>query len=95
LQSALNVIEAKAQFDAPERHVYIRVGGLDGRLYLDLGDKTWCAIEIDATGWRVIDNPPVLPPRGRMQPYRHRVAADQLRRCARSSTCSPMLTSCS
>ena len=59
LQSALNVIEAKAHFDAPERVVHIRVGGLDGRLYLDLGDETWRAVEIDATGWRVIDNPPV------------------------------------
>ncbi len=59
LQSALNVIEAKAHFDAPERTVHIRVGGLDGRLYLDLGDATWRAVEIDATGWRVIDNPPV------------------------------------
>lgn len=59
LQSALNVIEAKAHFDAPERTVNIRVGGLDGRLYLDLCDATWRAVEIDATGWRVIDNPPV------------------------------------
>jgi hypothetical protein len=59
LQSALNVIEAKAHFDAPERQVHIRVGGLDGRLYLDLGDEAWRAIEIDATGWRIVDNPPV------------------------------------
>lgn len=59
LQSALNVIEAKAHFDAPERVVHIRVGGLDDRLYLDLGDETWQAVEIDATGWRVIDHPPV------------------------------------
>ena len=59
LQSALNVIEAKAHFDAPERQVHIRVGGLDGRLYLDLGDDIWRAVEIDATGWRVIENPPV------------------------------------
>jgi len=59
LQSALNVLEAKAHFDAPERVVHIRVGGLDERLYLDLGDATWRAVEIDATGWRVIDNPPV------------------------------------
>jgi hypothetical protein len=59
LQSALNVIEAKAHFDAPERQVHVRVGGLDGRLYLDLGDGTWRAVEIDAWGWRVIDNPPV------------------------------------
>ena len=59
LQSALNVIEAKAHFDAPERVVHVRVGGLDERLYLDLCDATWRAVEIDFTGWRVIDNPPV------------------------------------
>jgi hypothetical protein len=59
LQSALNVIEAKAHFDAPERQVHIRVGGLEGRLYLDLGDEAWRAVEIEASGWRVIDNPPV------------------------------------
>jgi hypothetical protein len=59
LQSALNVIEARAHFDAPERMVHVRVGGVDGRLYLDLCDETWRAVEIDTTGWRVINNPPV------------------------------------
>ncbi|MFO1036171.1 MAG: hypothetical protein U1E45_04935 [Geminicoccaceae bacterium] len=59
LQSALNVIEAKAHFDGPERIVSIRIGGLDGRLYLDLGDDAWRAVEIDSSGWRVIDRPPV------------------------------------
>jgi hypothetical protein len=59
LQSALNVIEAKAHFDAPERLVHVRVGGMDGRLYLDLCDEKWRAVEIDTAGWRVIDNPPV------------------------------------
>jgi hypothetical protein len=58
-QSALNVIEAKAHYEGPERVVYARVGGLDDRLYLDLGDETWRAVETDAAGWRVIDNPPV------------------------------------
>ena len=59
LQSALNVTEANAHFDAPERVVHIRVGGQDGLLYLDLADETWRAVEIDATGWRVINRPPV------------------------------------
>jgi hypothetical protein len=59
LQSALNVVEAKAHFDGSERPVFIRVGELDGRLYLDLGDEAWRAVEIDTTGWRVIDKPPV------------------------------------
>lgn len=38
LQSALNVIEAKAHFDGPEREVHIRIGGLEDKLYLDLCD---------------------------------------------------------
>jgi hypothetical protein len=59
LQSALNVTEAKAHFDAPERQVHVRVGELDGKLYLDLGDPTWRAVEIDAAGWRVTNTPPV------------------------------------
>jgi Primase C terminal 2 (PriCT-2) len=59
LQSALNVIEAKAHFDGPERLIYIRIGGLDGRLYIDLCDDTWRAVEIDANDWRVVDAPPV------------------------------------
>jgi hypothetical protein len=59
LQSALRVIEAKAHFDAPEFPVFIRVGGSDGKLYLDLGDEYWRAIEITTTGWSLIENPPV------------------------------------
>jgi hypothetical protein len=59
LQSALNVIEANAHFNAPERVVHIRVGGLDGCLYLDLCDELGRAVEIDATGWRVVDKPAV------------------------------------
>jgi hypothetical protein len=57
LQSALNVIEAKVHFDAPERVVHVRIGGLDGRLYLDLCDERWRAVEIDDNGWRVVDKP--------------------------------------
>ena len=59
LQSALNVIEAKAYFDGPEREVHIRIGGLADRLYLDFGDETWWAVEIDSGGWRVVNEPPV------------------------------------
>jgi hypothetical protein len=59
VRQALNVIEAKAQFPAPERTVHIRVAGLGDRLYLDLCDDTWRAVEIDAAGWRIIEKPPV------------------------------------
>jgi hypothetical protein len=43
MQAALGVLEARAQFDAPEHEVHVRVGGS----------------EIDKDGWRVIDTPPV------------------------------------
>ena len=79
LQSALNVIEAKCQFDAPERTVNVRVGGLDGKLYLDLGDESWRAIEIDSNGWRVIDNPPVRFRRSSgMQPLAYPVSGGSI-----------------
>ena len=59
MQSAINLIEAQAHFDAPERKVYVRVAGHDGRLYLDLCDPAWRAVEIDSVGWRMIAESPV------------------------------------
>ena len=59
LQSALSATEAKALFDGPVRNVHLRVGSLDGRLYLDLCDAKWRVIEIDSSGWRVIADPPI------------------------------------
>jgi hypothetical protein len=59
LQAAIGVIEAKAHFDAPERNVHVRVGEHESRLYLDLCDVDWRAVEIDARGWRIINEPPV------------------------------------
>ena len=39
--------------------MFRRVGEFADRLYLDLADDTWSAIEIDASGWRVVQKPPV------------------------------------
>ena len=57
--SALNVIEAEATFRGDEHPVAVRIGGYDGKIYLDLCNKDWQAIEIDADGWRVVHKPPV------------------------------------
>jgi hypothetical protein len=59
LSSAIEQLEARAQHDAPEREVYLRVASHDGKLYLDLADKEWRAIEIGERGWNVIEDPPV------------------------------------
>jgi phage/plasmid primase-like uncharacterized protein len=58
-ECALGALEAKAMFGAPEREVHVRVAGLPGQIYIDLGDATWRAVEIDANGWRLVDAPPV------------------------------------
>jgi hypothetical protein len=61
LQAALGVIEARALHDddAVMREVFVRVGELGGKVYLDLGDKTWRVVEIDETGWRIVTRPEI------------------------------------
>ena len=59
LNAALNVLEAQAQFDGPQRKVSVRVAEHDGLLYLDLADEFWRTIEISARGWRIADDVPV------------------------------------
>src|SRR5262245_661694 len=59
IKMALDQLEARAQFDAPERLVHLRVAEHQGRLYLDLANAHWQAVEIASDGWRVIDKPPV------------------------------------
>jgi len=55
IRSAVDLLEARAQFDASERTVHIR----DGRTYLDLADNDWRAVQIGPDGWQVITSPPV------------------------------------
>jgi len=37
----------------------MRVAAHEGRVYLDLANAAWQAVEIDAKGWRIVDVPPV------------------------------------
>ena len=59
IRSALDLLEARAQFDGPERAVYVRIAEHAGHIYLDLADEQWRAVEIGPDGWRVIGCPPV------------------------------------
>jgi hypothetical protein len=58
LASALDLLEAKAQFDAPERQISLRVAEHNGSIYLDLADKAWQCVQIGDQGWHVISAPP-------------------------------------
>jgi hypothetical protein len=59
VRSALDLCEARAQFEGPQRAVHIRIAEHAGYLYLDLGDEHWRAVEIGPDGWQVIASPPV------------------------------------
>jgi hypothetical protein len=59
LTDALMTLGGRAQFAGPEYPIAIRVAGEGDRIYLDLADERWRAIEIDAKGWRIVDDPPV------------------------------------
>ena len=59
LQTAIGLAEARAVIDGPEREVFVRTGAYGGKLYLDLADENWEAMEIGASGWRIVTNPPV------------------------------------
>jgi len=59
LNAALNVLEAQAQLDGPQRNVSVRLAEHDGLIYLDLADEFWRCIEIGANGWRIAEDPPI------------------------------------
>jgi hypothetical protein len=59
LNSALNLLEARAQFEGPEQAVQVRIAEHDGHIYLDLADKTWRSVDVGPDGWRAVEEPPV------------------------------------
>ena len=50
IRSTLDLLEARAQFDGPERAVHIRTAEHAGRIYLDLADERWRAVDIGPDG---------------------------------------------
>lgn len=59
LQDALNIMEAKGQFEGPQLEVFVRIASLGEDIYIDLANDTWEAVCITRSGWQVIRDPPV------------------------------------
>jgi len=59
LQEAISVLESKATFEGSECPVFVRLAEKEGKIYVDLCDDEWKAVEIDANGWRVLSQVPV------------------------------------
>jgi hypothetical protein len=60
VKNTIETLCALAIYGTKELHeVHLRVAGVSGKIYLDLGDETYQAIELDAEGWRIVDRPSV------------------------------------
>ncbi|MBW1976097.1 MAG: hypothetical protein JRI45_11125 [Deltaproteobacteria bacterium] len=59
LQDAIYTLSAFAEFEGKEIQVFTRIAEHDGKIYVDLCDKEWRAVEISQDGWQVVENPPV------------------------------------
>ncbi|NCC28539.1 MAG: hypothetical protein EOM22_10440 [Gammaproteobacteria bacterium] len=59
IRTARSVLAGIAKNDGQERKTWLRAAEHNGTYYLDLGADDWCAVEIDARGWRVVEHPPV------------------------------------
>jgi hypothetical protein len=59
LQDAINTMGGKAEFLGEELATFVRVAEKDGKIYVDMGDVDWNAIEISGGTWKMVTNPPV------------------------------------
>jgi hypothetical protein len=59
IQDAVATIEGKARFESAEQSAHVRVAQWEDRIFIDLCDSSWRAIEVTPEGWRVTSNPPV------------------------------------
>lgn len=59
LSDALGVLGGKAQYEGAEHPVYVRIGHLDDKTYIDLCNGDWEALELTRSGWRIVSEPPI------------------------------------
>jgi putative DNA primase/helicase len=59
LEDGLRILEARAVNEGLCYECFIRMGHATGKMFIDLGGPSWNAVEITATGWRVIKTAPL------------------------------------
>lgn len=59
LEDGIRILEARAVNDGPLYQPFLRTGEHDGKIYVDLGDSAWRAVEVGKDEIRIIDSPPV------------------------------------
>ena len=58
-EDAIKTLEGEAIFDGEEHPVFTRIGSLNGKNYIDVGDDKWQVIEVSAEGWNVVEHPSI------------------------------------
>jgi hypothetical protein len=59
MQEALDLLAGNAIFKGAEKVTAVRIAEHEGRIYLDLVDDQWQAVEVTSDGWTVVADPPI------------------------------------
>jgi putative DNA primase/helicase len=59
LEDAIRILEARAVYDGKQYEPFIRVGSTAGKIYVDLCDSRWQAVEVTRNDWRLVGSAPV------------------------------------
>jgi hypothetical protein len=59
LRDALSVMKGKAIFEGNCHKVFMRVGSLNNKTYINLANEQWQVIEVSSDGWRILNESPV------------------------------------
>jgi putative DNA primase/helicase len=57
LQDSLETLAAQARFEGQKFEVHVRVAHACSKIYVDLANDKWQAVEISPHGWKVLDRP--------------------------------------
>lgn len=68
VQQAIDTLEALGVRKPEKREVFVRLASHDDRIYIDLADESWKAIEVSQDGWRVVSDTPARFIRGASAP---------------------------
>jgi hypothetical protein len=59
MKAAIRTLCAHAKYNGARHEVHLRAAKLGGKIYLDIGDPESHVVEIDTTGWQMIQDSPV------------------------------------
>lgn len=60
MSSALSVLEAKAAFESEQHELSNRIAMRDDAVYIDMADPKCRVVKVTASGWEMIEQPPIL-----------------------------------